>query len=270
MPLGGLPELLGFTPAPDWPYDVFQSAELEWLHASWQWLVYPWVEGHILNQNFKASSGLGPFFAATVPVAWIAWGAMLAPEPWRYREYSDSDHATRVLYVCGTAIFLTWWISGSRQPRYVMLGIAALLPLAAVLLASSPGWLRRAYEITLGLSILFLLAVLVSYIGVEDGSLLILGRLPTRAQVFKYPPRIDDLPGGSVILDLVERPAHYQLYGANLTNQVISYPFATAIFREGDEWNLGADDIRRLGITYAYAYAFGLPRLVPGCVSLKE
>jgi len=268
IPLGGLPELLGFTPAPDWQYDLFQSAELEWVHAPWQWLIYPWVEGHRLHQNFKFSSGLGPFFAATVPVAWIAWSAMLVWGRWRSRERSDADRTTRVLYVCGTAIFLAWWVSGSRQPRYAMAGIAVLLPLAAVLLASSSGWLRRAYEITLGLGILFMLAVLVSYIGVDEGSLLALGRLPTRAEVFEYPPRIDALPAGSVILDLIERPVHYQLYGANLTNRVISYPIATTLFREGDQWNLRAADIRRLGVTYAYAH--GRPGLVPGCVNLEQ
>ena len=71
IPLGGLPGLLGFASAPDWPFDEMKYAELEWVPASWQWLVYPWVEGHRLHQNFKFSSGLGPFFAATVPVAWI-------------------------------------------------------------------------------------------------------------------------------------------------------------------------------------------------------
>jgi hypothetical protein len=268
IPLAGLPELLGFTPAPDWPYDEVKFAELEWVHAPWQWLIYPWVEGHRLHQNFKHSSGLGPFFAATVPVAWIVWGTMLASEPWHYRERSDGDRVARVLYICGTAIFLAWWMSGAHEPRYAMAGIAALLPLAAVLLASSSGWLRRAYEMTLGLGILFMLAVLVSYIGGDEGALLILGRLPARAEVFEYPPRIDELPAGSVILDLVDRPVHYQLYGANLTNRVISYPLATALFREGDEWNLRATDIRRLGITYAYAY--GLPKLLPGCVTLEQ
>jgi hypothetical protein len=269
IPLGGLPKLLGFTAAPDWPTDGFQDAEFEWVHAPWQWLIYPWLEGHILHQNFKFSSGLGPFFAATVPVAWIAWTAMLVREPWRYRERSDGDRAARVLFVCGTLIFLAWWVSGSRQPRYAMVGIAALLPLAAVLLASSSGWLRRVYEITLGSGILFMLAVVVSYIAIDEGSLLTLKRLPTRAEVFEYPPRIDNLPAGSVILDLVDRPAHYQLYGANLTNRVISNPIATALFREGDdEWNFTAADIRRLGITYVYAA--GLPKLVPGCISLEQ
>jgi len=120
----------------------------------------------------------------------------------------------------------------------------------------------------LGLGILFMLAVLVLYIGVDEGSLLALGRLPTRAEAFEYPPRIDDLPPGSVILDLADRPDHYQLYGAKLTNHVVSYQTANALFREGDEWNFKGADIRRLGITYAYAS--GIPALVPGCINLEQ
>jgi hypothetical protein len=268
IPLAGLPELLGFTPASDWSFKDFEDAELEWVDAPWQWLIYPWVEGHRLHQNFKHSSGLGPFFAATVPVAWIAWSIMLVREPQRYRERSDGDRSGRILYICGTVVFLGWWVSGAHEPRYAMVGIATLLPLAAVLLASSSGSLRRTYEITLGLGILFMLAVFVSLVAVRQGSLLTLGRLPTRAEVFEYPPRIDDLPAGTVILDLVDRPQHYQLYGSNLTNRVVSYPIATRLFREGGEWNLRPADIRRLGITHAYA--FGIPKLVPGCVSLEE
>jgi hypothetical protein len=269
LPMGGLSQLFGFTAAPDWPSDALQSAELEWVHAPWQWLIYPWVEGHVLHQNFKFSSGLGPFFAATVPVAWLATGAMLVCEPSsQYREPSDGDRPARALYLCGTVIFLAWWVSGSRQPRYAMGGIAALLPLAAILLTSASGQFRRAYEATLGVGILFMLAVLVSYIAVDEGSLLALRRLPTRAEVFEYPPQIDNLPAGSVVLDLVDRPSHYQLYGANLTNRVISYPVATELFRRGDDWNFTAADIRRLGITHVYAA--GTPRLLPGCVSLEE
>jgi hypothetical protein len=64
IPLGGLPSVLGFTSAPDWPFDEMKYAELEWVPAFWQWLVYPWVECHRLHHNFKFSSGLGPFFAA--------------------------------------------------------------------------------------------------------------------------------------------------------------------------------------------------------------
>ena len=266
IPLGGLPGLLGFTSAPDWPFDEMKYAELEWVPASSQWPVYPWVEGHRLHQNFKFSSGLGPFFAATVPVAWILWGALLVSEPW-HRVLRDGDRAARILYICGTTVFLAWWFSGSRQPRYFMVGIAELLPLAAVLLASTSGRLRRGYEATMALGILFMLLVLVVNIGVEEGSLLKLGRLPTRAETFEYPPRIDDLPDGSVVLDLAGRPVHYQLYGARLTNRVVSYPEAVRLFREGDAWNLRAAELRRLGATYAYAA--GVPTLAPGCVRLE-
>jgi hypothetical protein len=142
IPLGGLPELFGFSPAPDWPLDEFKYAEFEWVPTTWRWLVYPWVEGHKFHQNFKFSSGLGPFFAATVPMAWIAFGIMLPLDLRRCAERGDGDRSTRVLYVCGTVIFLAWWVSGSRQPRYAMMGIAVLMPLAAVLLGSSSGRLR--------------------------------------------------------------------------------------------------------------------------------
>jgi hypothetical protein len=267
LPLAGVPEFLGFTSASDWSAEEFRSLELEWVDAPWQWLTYPWVEGHRLHQNFKFSSGLGPFFAATVPVMWIMWSVMLIREAWRYRSSSDCDRTARVLYLCGTALFLAWWASGSRQPRFAMIGIATLLPLAAVLLTSISGWLRRAYEILLGFGILFMLLVLLVNIGVEEGSLLSLGRLPTRAEAFEYPPRIDDLPDGSVVLDLVGRPFHYQLYGARLTNRVVSYPEAVRLFREGDAWNFRANELHRLGVSYAYA--LGVPTVARGCVRLE-
>lgn len=107
IPLAGLTNLVGLTSAPDWPYDEMKNAEFEWVPASWQWLLYPRVEGHRLHQNFKFSSGLGPFFAATVPVVWVLWGALLAREPWR-RFLSDGDRATRILYLFGTIVFLAW------------------------------------------------------------------------------------------------------------------------------------------------------------------
>ena len=80
IPLAGLTNLVGLTSAPDWPYDEMKYAEFEWVPASWQWLFYPWVEGHRLHQNFKFSSGLGPFFAATF-VERLAGTRTLAPLP---------------------------------------------------------------------------------------------------------------------------------------------------------------------------------------------
>jgi hypothetical protein len=61
IPLAGVPEFLGFATPPDWSAEEFRNLELEWVDAPWQWLTYPWVEGQRLHQNFKFSSGLGPF-----------------------------------------------------------------------------------------------------------------------------------------------------------------------------------------------------------------
>lgn len=126
-----------------------------------------------MHENFKFSSGLGPFFAATVPVAWILWSALLVSEP-RHRVLSDGDRTARILYLCRTIVFLASWFSGSRQPRYFMVGIAELLPLAP---ASTSGRLRQGYEATMALGILFMLLVLILNKGVEEVSLLKFGRL---------------------------------------------------------------------------------------------
>jgi len=261
-----LSDLLGFTSAPDFRLEEAGRWQYEWVNQSWQWLVYPWVEGHYIHQNFKNSSGLGPFFAATVPTAWLAWSVMLLGGRWRH-ERNGANDAALGLYLIGTTTFAVWWMLDNRQPRYVMAGIAELLPLAAVLLACSSAILRRAYETTLALSTLFALTVLVLHVGVEEGSLLQLGRLPTRAEAYEYPPQLDGLPPGTVILDLEYRTSHYALYGAKLTNRVISYPEATRLFYDGEAWDLKPQEIRQLGITYAYAE--GDPKLSPGCVGLE-
>lgn len=257
--------LFGFASAPDFQLDARVPAEHEWVTFPWQWAVYPWVEGEYLHQNFKESSGLGAFFATAVPVAWLAWTAMLPCNRWG-RGHSEHARVALGLYLCGTATFAVWWLLGDHQPRYVMGGIAELLPLTAVLLACATGWWRRTYAMALALGALLMLAVLVVHLGIEEGSLLMLGRLPSRSEAFEYPPRLDHLPAGATVLDLQDRESHYRLYGAELTNRVISYPRAVELFRDGDVWNLKPQELRRLGI--GYVYAEGDPKLVPSCVAL--
>ena len=66
-------ELLGFSQAPSSFHDNFASGntEMEWVRSSAEWFVYPWLEWHYNEQNFKGSSGLGLYFATFVPVALI-------------------------------------------------------------------------------------------------------------------------------------------------------------------------------------------------------
>jgi hypothetical protein len=48
---------------------------------------------------------------------------------------------------------------------------------------------------------------------------------------------------------------------------VVSYPEAVRLFREGDGWNLRAAELRRLGVSYAYAV--GIPTVARGCVRIE-
>jgi len=50
-------------------------------------------------------------------------------------------------------------------------------------------------------------------------------------------------------------------------NRAVSYPEAVRLFQKGDIWNLRAAELRRLGVTHAYAV--GVPTRAPGCVRLE-
>ena len=50
-------------------------------------------------------------------------------------------------------------------------------------------------------------------------------------------------------------------------NRVVSYPKAVRLFQKGDIWNLRAAELRRLGVTHAYAV--GVPARAPGCMRLE-
>jgi hypothetical protein len=65
-------ELLGWQKAPDIDFSQRLFTQNEWVRSPIEWFIYPWVEWHSIGENFKASSGLGPFFAATVPVACLS------------------------------------------------------------------------------------------------------------------------------------------------------------------------------------------------------
>jgi hypothetical protein len=56
------------------------------------------------------------------------------------------------------------------------------------------------------------------------GDQTLLSRYWTRAQIYEYPPAIDNLPAGSTILNLAERPWQYPLAGARLSNRIVSMP----------------------------------------------
>ncbi|MDO9047809.1 MAG: hypothetical protein Q7U66_08745 [Methylobacter sp.] len=262
---GSIWDALGFKAAPDFVISDRTSTQFEWVHTSWEWLIYPWVEWHNIGQNYKHSSGLGAFFAATVPVTWLGFTLMLITDEWKIKK--DKFQFSVILYLLGTILVAIWWFLGDRQPRYIMAGIALLLPITALFITEAGRRLRKSYELVLIFGISFMFIVLLVRLGVVQGALITSNGLASRSMAFEYPSIIDKLENGSTILDLEERTWHYPLYGAQLSNRVVSYPEAERLFRQDNSWNLNSSLIRQLGITHIYVH--GNPKLIAGCVEIK-
>lgn len=259
---GAIWNVLGFKEAPDFVISDRANTQFEWVHASWEWLIYPWVEWHYIGQNYKHSSGLGAFFAATVPVTWLGFTITLLTGEWRTK-----SQIPVILLLTGTLLVAIWWFLGDRQPRYVMAGIALLLPITALFLTEAERRVRKLYEWVLIAGISFMFIVPLVRLSTAQGGLITSNGLANRSMALGYPELIDKLEQGSTILNLEERTWHYPLYGAQLSNRVVSYPEAERLFRQDDAWNLNSALIRQMGITHIYAH--GNPKFIAGCVEIE-
>lgn len=263
---GPLWNALGFKAAPDFIIGDRANTQFEWVHASWEWLVYPWVEWHYIGQNYKHSSGLGAFFAATVPASWLGFTILLLTSQWRTKKEQLGKVAVS-LYLLGTLLVTIWWFLGDRQPRYVMTGITLLLPIAALLITGANKKLRKLYEFILIIGICFMLIVPIVRLGITQAGSLTSEGLASRSMTMEYPQLIDKLEPGSTILNFDDRHSHYALYGEKLSNHVVSKPEAERLFRQNNSWNLNISLIRQLGITHIYSQ--GEPSLTANCVKIE-
>jgi hypothetical protein len=239
--------------------------EREWVSAGWRWLLYPWQEGHATGQNFKHSSGLGPFFAATAPVA-LALGPLAA---WA-RPAGQGRRVHLQLLALALGILAVWWLLGDRQPRYFMAAIVPLLALAGWQLTQTSGRLRTAYEALLASGILLML--LPPLLGQARATLggLSHGHLAPRYMRHEYPPALDRLPAGSRVVNGYERSVNLPLMGAGLGNRVVDLLEARRRFGATDGgWRFDADSVRALGATHFYVRE-GEKIDTDGCVTLRE
>lgn len=239
--------------------------EREWVSAGWRWLLYPWQEGHSTGQNFKHSSGLGPFFAATVPVA-----LLLGPFAARVRPAGAGRRVQVQLLALAVGILAVWWLLGDRQPRYFMAAIAPLLALAGWLLTQTSGRLRTAYEALLASGIVLML--LPPLLGQARATLggLSHGHLAPRAMRHEYPPALDRLPVGARVVNGYERSANLPLMGAGLNNRIIDLLEARRRFGGADGgWRFDAAAVRTLQVTHFYVRE-GERIDTDGCVRLRE
>ena len=267
MPMFG--RLLGWSKAFDLDYPGRAATQFEWVRHSWEWAVYPWVEWHAIGENFKHSSGLGAFFAATIPISFAAaaWSVV--------REGSLARRRILLTLLAGTIVVVfTWWIFRDRQPRYAMGALAFACPLVAWAIASTEGVNRRLFEGVAAVSAAIMLVAIASNEFIGFGERVVRARGYARHRFYEYPRAIDSLPPGSTILNLGERPSHYQLVGAQLTNRVISLPEATRLLTGKAEViapvqiALTHQVLEAKGVTHVFTEG---AQLVPDdCVALSE
>ena len=250
------------------------AVQSQWVRSAAEWFVYPWVEWHMLNQNFKHSSGLGAFFAATAPVAYaLVLAKLLFGSP-------AKKVALAVLWTGATLVFAGWWVT-VREPRYFMAVFAYLVPVVAWTFSRTSGGGRTAFNAIATVAIATMLLVVLSKQTISFGDHIVFSKQFHRAQYYEYPEVIDRLPAGATIGVMGSRRLHYAMFGAGLRNRVVSYPevmralgMANGNAETGDrEWpaeiTLTYAAIVQLQVTHLYLVANTELRAGP-CVTVEE
>lgn len=261
-------DLAGWARASDVDFSKRHATQFEWVRHPVEWLAYPWIEWHVLGQNFKHSSGLGAFFAATVPVslAVVAASLLLRKGP---RNVVHSVLLLAISFLIGT-----WWVLDDHQPRYALGAIAYCMPLVAWVITQAHRRWRPGLNAGLTLSIALMLCVFFSRELVLFTDKIVLSGQTTRSLYYEYPEEIDRLPAGARILNLAGRSWHYPLAGAGFRNQVISTPEGRRILGLPPGLStppaapLNSTALKEKGISHIFLV--GAKLTLDGCLSLEE
>ena len=277
--LGPAFDVLGWREAPD--YAALLDIQHHWVRSSLEWLVYPWIEWHYAGLYYNNNAGLGAFFAATVPVAFL-FVLLDTVRRLKNREGKRSLEV-RFILICGVLFILAcWWVLGNRQPRYASAALLLLLPLVAVTLSSTTGRARGAYEGVVAICILWMFFVFFSREFVEFGDRFIYSKHYRRHQYYEYPPAVDRLRPGSTIINFSGRDQNFSLFGSSHQNQVISLMRSVSTFgiEPSLEWGLSLEEatkgvrlsgplLKDLKVTHVYL-ASHVRMFLDDCVTLRE
>ncbi|QBE63534.1 hypothetical protein [Pseudoduganella lutea] len=258
----------GWLPSADFDPSLRRSTEHEWVNSAWQWLVYPWTEPQRHGQNFKHSSGLGAFVAAAIPGTAVALAAAVARDGLR-------RHAVRLSLLFAVLFIVTaWWLLGDRQPRYMLAALPLAMPLLAWAVTQAAGPWRRMFDIGLALCIVAMLGVFLSRQVLQFGDRIVLSQQTTRPSFYEYPAAVDALPANATILNTADRSWHYPLFGARLSNRVISMPEARRILALPPSLTapgnvpLRSATLRAAGVTHVFMA--GATVMPDACMQLEE
>ena len=193
--------------------------ELNSVHRSLEWVVYPWTEWKKLTGFLKVpygeGDGLGAAFATFVPVGMAYFLLFMLREQSSRRRYL-------VMLAAFLIMFLGWWLVMQRVLRFGQIIAIFTCVLSVPFLSLLQSRQRRSF------TVLFVLAIgVTSLISASVPLHLLAGRvrkhLWSRAAVYTYPKVIDELPPGSSVLNATgDKARNFALVGRSLSNRLIA------------------------------------------------
>lgn len=247
--------LLGWTEPPDGFIVGNLGTQLLWVDSGWEWLLYPWRERGSLN--------LGPFFALLAPVS-VFYAV------WRLAGKRLANRFTLAAMLTGCLVISAiWWLLGDRQPRYATGALVFLAPLTAWTLSQLDNRVRRFFNCVVVLAMFLAFSLSLFSSGLDLVRRTALTNQSERFLFYQYPREIDELPAGSVVVNLGfdhrdggnhrTRTWHYPLLGKELTNRVVSFSEAVRLFaaspyetQNAPAYRLSVKGLRAINATHLF------------------
>lgn len=193
---------------PDWAIG-------RWVHTQAEWLVYPWLEyrSQPSMTSYSVDTGVGAAFTTFVPLGvaffcWIAWRRRADRQIWIW---------IAGLIYCG----LVWWFPLHQTLRFGLIFMLLLVLASGPLLATLAAARDRLFEVVFCSAVTITCAILA----LEPAAFIAsryLYDMHTRAEIYRYPAYVDDLPAGSTVMNLVS-PNNFAMAGERLSNRVVGF-----------------------------------------------
>jgi len=210
----GLLSLAGFRPSEITDPDNY----LNFVRSRGEWLLYPWIEFKRHRSRLSTGSGLGPVFAAFVPIGllYTLWSVRrLDPGPPR---------AVRLACLGGLGLGMAiWWVAVQGTPRFALPLIVLACVLAAPFLDDA---LRVRPRVTRALlvSAALVSALLSTLPTAQELPRRVRHQLWERHRFYDVPRLIDQLPACSIVINYNPEDEfwnNFALAGKRLANTVV-------------------------------------------------
>ena len=180
-------------------------------------LKYPWTEAHQSNYSYGTGSGLGASFATFIPLG--IFYAMSTNFLNRNKNKNGIKNILTLLFFVGLVL---WWFILRQMPRF---GIP-LLALACIISSSLVDYFLQSKSRLFGVLLVCSLAttcLISALIPVRSLASRMHFSNWTRSEIYNIPSQLDELPQGTVILNLNKKEYfnNFALAGKYLSNRVI-------------------------------------------------